>query len=100
VTIIFTGQCNKIFQLFIKSQVTANSYKFTGKPLPIAKFQEELKDFLVLVPTDKILEITLDYVANDTEVKEFIAYIQSEEFPRIHTIVEHLKEYKEVSAFM
>jgi predicted house-cleaning noncanonical NTP pyrophosphatase (MazG superfamily) len=86
--------------LFIKTQVTANSYKFTGKPLPIAKFQEELSDFLELVPTDKILEIALDYVANDTEVKEFIASIQSEEFPKIHKIVEDLKKYKDVSAFM
>jgi len=100
VTIIFSEQSHEIFQLFIKTQVTANSYQFTGKPLPIAKFQEELSDFLELVPTDKILEIALDYVANDTEVKDFIAYIQSEEFPKIHKIVEDLKEYKDVSAFM
>ena len=55
-----------------------------------------------LVPTDKILEITLDYLAYDQEVKDFFVYIQSEEFPihKIHTIVEHLKEYKDVSAFM
>jgi RNA polymerase-interacting CarD/CdnL/TRCF family regulator len=94
------GKFHEISQLFIKTQVTTNSYQFTGKPLPIAKFQEELNDFLVLVPTDKILEITLDYVANDTEVKEFINYIQSEEFPKLHTILEHLTEYKDVSAFM
>jgi RNA polymerase-interacting CarD/CdnL/TRCF family regulator len=86
--------------MFIKTQVTANSYQFTGKPLPIAKFQEELSDFLVLVPTDKILEIALDYVANDTEVKELIAYIQSEEFPKVHAVVEDLKEYKDVSEFV
>ena len=53
-----------------------------------------------LVPTDKILEITLDYLAYDQEVKEFVVYVQSEEFPKIHKIVEHLKEYKDVSAFM
>jgi len=53
-----------------------------------------------LVPTDKILEITLDYLAYDPEVKEFFVYIQSEEFPKIHTIVENLKEYKDVSTFM
>jgi hypothetical protein len=28
------------------------------------------------------------------------AYIQSEEFPKIHAIVEYIKEYKDVSAFM
>ena len=53
-----------------------------------------------LVPTDKILEITLDYLAYDQEVKEFVVYVQSEQFPKIHKIVEHLKEYKDVSAFM
>ena len=53
-----------------------------------------------LFPTNKILEIALDYLANDPEVQQFVAYIQSEEFPKIHTAVEHLKEYKDVSAFM
>ena len=62
--------------------------------------QDDLNDFMAIFPTDKVLEIVMDYVANDQEVKEFIVYIQSEEFPKIHKIVEHLKEYKNVSAFM
>jgi len=33
-------------------------------------------------------------------VREFVVKIQSEEFPKIHSVVERLKEYKEVSAFM
>jgi hypothetical protein len=33
-------------------------------------------------------------------VKEFVVIIQSEKFPPIHKIVEHLKEYKDVSAFI
>jgi hypothetical protein len=53
-----------------------------------------------LVPTDKVREIALDYVAYDEEVHELFVHIQSEEFPKIHTIVEHLKEYEDVSAFM
>jgi hypothetical protein len=76
------------------------SYEFTGKPLPTGSLKDDLKEFLALVPTDKFLETALDYLANDPEVKEFIVYIQSEEFPTIHKIVEQLKEYKEVSAFM
>jgi hypothetical protein len=64
------------------------------------RLQDDLKEFMALVPTDKILEIALDYLANDQEVHEFVVYIQSEEFPKIHTIVEHLKEYKDVSDFM
>jgi hypothetical protein len=53
-----------------------------------------------LYPTDQVLEIALDYLAYDEEVREFVVYIQSEEFPKIHKIVEHLKEYEYVSAFM
>ncbi len=53
---------------------------------------------MALVPTDKVLEIALDYLYNDQEVQEYIAYMQSEEFPKIHKIVEYLKEYKDVSA--
>jgi uncharacterized metal-binding protein len=55
---------------------------------------------MALVPTDKVIQITLDYLANDLELHEIFAYIQSEEFPKIHKIVEYLKEYKYVSAFM
>jgi tryptophanyl-tRNA synthetase len=64
------------------------------------RLKDELKEFMALVPTEKVLEIALDYLANDPDVKEFVVYIQSEEFPEIHTIVEQLKEYINVSAFM
>jgi len=49
---------------------------------------------------DKVIKIVLDYLSNDKEVRQFVVHIQSEEFTKIHTIVEHLKEYKDVSAFM
>jgi len=52
-----------------------------------------VKEFMVLVPSDKVLEITLDYL------HEAFVYIQSEEFPKIHKIVEYVKKYKDVSAF-
>jgi len=59
-----------------------------------------VKEFLALVPVDKVLSITLDYLANDPELHEAFVYIQSEEIPEIHKIVEYIKEYKDVSAFM
>ena len=62
--------------------------------------QEEVKEYLAVVPTDKVLSIILDYLANDPELHKAIVYIQSEKFPMIHKTVEHLKEYKDVSAFM
>jgi hypothetical protein len=64
------------------------------------RLQDDMKEFMSLVPTDKLLEISLDYLANDQEVREFVVYIQSEEFLKIHNIVEHLEEYKDVSVFM
>jgi hypothetical protein len=54
-----------------------------------------LKEFLTLLPTDKLLQVALDYLYHDQEVKEFIVYLQSEEFPKIHQFVEYLKEYTE-----
>ena len=62
--------------------------------------QDELKEFMALAPTDKVLEITLDYLANDPQFQEAYGYVQSEQFPRIHRIVEYLKQYKDVSNFM
>ncbi len=64
------------------------------------RLQDEMKDFMALNPTQKILEIILDYLYNDEEVQEYVGNVQSEEFPKIHTTVEYLKEYKNVSAFM
>ena len=51
-------------------------------------------------PTDKILEIAMDYLANDEEVRESVANVQSEKFPKIHKTVQQLQEYKDVSAFI
>ena len=59
-----------------------------------------MKEILVLVPIEKVLSITLDYLATDPELLKAFVYIQSEEFPKIHKVVEYIKEHKEVSAFM
>jgi hypothetical protein len=52
---------------------------------------------LALVPLDQVFAITLDYLANDPEVQEFVVYLQSEEFHKIVSTVEDLKEFKDVS---
>jgi len=59
-----------------------------------------LNDFLALIPLDKVLEIALDYLANDPEVQEAVIYLQSEEFHKILTTVEALPEFKNVSTFI
>jgi hypothetical protein len=54
---------------------------------------------MAIFPTDRVLEIALDYLSSDQEVKKFVVSIQSEEFPKIHKVFEYVKEYKDVSAF-
>jgi hypothetical protein len=58
---------------------------------------DDLNDFLALVPLEEVLAIVLDYLANDAQVQELILYIQSEEFHKIVKTVEELKEFKVVS---
>jgi len=55
---------------------------------------------MALVSTDKFLQSALEYLANYQEVRDFVVYIQSEEFPNFHTIIERLKEYIDVSTFI
>jgi hypothetical protein len=55
---------------------------------------------MTYIPQHEAFEIVLDYLSNDKEVKEFVVYMQSEKFPKIHKIVEYLKENIYVSAFM
>jgi len=59
-----------------------------------------VKELLALLPTEKVLSLTLHYLATDPELLKAFVYIQSEELPDIHKVVEYLKEYKDVSAFM
>jgi len=62
--------------------------------------QEDLHEFMALFPTNKVFNIVLEYLRNDKKMQEFFVYIQSEEFPEIHRVVEYLQQYKDVSAFM
>ena len=59
-----------------------------------------MKEFMALVPTDKFLSITLEYIANNPQLRKAFVYIQSEEFPNIHKAVQYLKQYKDVSSLM
>jgi hypothetical protein len=59
-------------------------------------FVNELKEFIPLDPTPKVFNILLEYLTNNPEFKDFIVYVQSEQFPKIHQFVEYLKKYKEL----
>jgi hypothetical protein len=60
--------------------------------------QDDLDDFVALLPVDVLLGIALDYLANDAEVQEFMVYLQSPPFHFIITTEEALPEFKNVSA--
>jgi hypothetical protein len=77
------------------------SFEKRGIPVTgIRILQEDMTEFLELVPPYKFFQIVMDYLAYDPQVQEFVYYIQSEEFLPIHKVVEYLKQYKNVSAFM
>lgn len=59
--------------------------------------KEDLDDFLALIPKDQVLNIVLDYLANDEEVQETFAYMQSEDFKQLLTEIESIPEYRNVS---
>ena len=54
---------------------------------------DDLQDFLKLIPIDKIKEIVLDYVLNDPEVQSLLAYAQSEDFKNLVLRVEAIPGY-------
>jgi hypothetical protein len=58
---------------------------------------DDLNDFLALIPLNDVIAIVLDYLANDAEVQELILYLQSEDFHKIVVTVEELEEFKQVS---
>lgn len=59
--------------------------------------KEDFQKFKALIPTDKILAIAMDYLANDAEVQEAIMFIQSEDFKSLILEVEAIPEYTAVS---
>ncbi|PSN29414.1 hypothetical protein C0J52_28022, partial [Blattella germanica] len=54
--------------------------------------QDDLQDFLALIPVDQIIAIATDYLANDAEVQAAVAYLQSDEFETIVVALDALPE--------
>ncbi|KAJ9591398.1 hypothetical protein L9F63_002004 [Diploptera punctata] len=71
-----------------------------GATIPTRNLQDDLNDFLALIDTDKIVSIALDYLANDAEVQEAMAYIQSDEFHALVSTVESQTEFKNFIDFV
>ncbi|XP_068082098.1 uncharacterized protein [Anabrus simplex] len=61
---------------------------------------DDLEDFLALIPVDQIKAIALDYLANDAEVQQAVAYLRSDDFKNIVAIVDNEPETKQVLNFL
>lgn len=59
--------------------------------------EDDLNDFVELVPTGDILGIVLNYIANDDEFQRVILYVLSDDFGSIIQLVDSIDEYIEVS---
>ncbi|XP_068083479.1 uncharacterized protein [Anabrus simplex] len=55
---------------------------------------QDIQDFLALIPTQEILNILFDHLANDAEFQDGVAYLQSDEFKQALTVVEGKQELK------
>uniref|UniRef100_UPI00035AC992 Green fluorescent protein n=1 Tax=Blattella germanica TaxID=6973 RepID=UPI00035AC992 len=62
--------------------------------------QDDLQDFLALIPVDQIIAIATDYLANDAEVQAAVAYLQSDEFETIVVALDALPELQNFLNFL
>ncbi|EFN71014.1 Protein G12 [Camponotus floridanus] len=58
------------------------------------QLHNDIQDFIDLIDTDKVINIFLQYVAEDAEVKDAIAFLESDEFKGLVVNVEHMSEVK------
>ncbi|PSN48368.1 hypothetical protein C0J52_16187 [Blattella germanica] len=73
---------------------------YPATPVSTRNLQDDLNDFLALVPVDQVVAIALDYLANDAQVQELVAYVQTEEFHSIILTVEALPEFSNFVSFL
>ncbi|XP_049827124.1 uncharacterized protein LOC126266714 isoform X3 [Schistocerca gregaria] len=62
--------------------------------------QDDLNDFLALIPVDEIVNIVLNYVANDAEVQAALQYLMSDEFESIVVYVDQQPELYDLLNFL
>ncbi|XP_025602897.2 uncharacterized protein LOC105691040 [Athalia rosae] len=58
--------------------------------------KDDLEDFKNLVPVDRIVEIVIQYLADDAEVQNGVAFLTSDAFKTLVLDVEAIPEYREI----
>ncbi|XP_047115603.1 uncharacterized protein LOC124795576 [Schistocerca piceifrons] len=69
-------------------------------PRSSRNLQDDLNDFLALIPVDEIVNIVLNYVANDAEVQAALQYLMSDEFESIVVYVDQQPELYDLLNFL
>ncbi|KAL7298186.1 hypothetical protein TKK_0009182 [Trichogramma kaykai] len=66
----------------------------------VRNLQDDLNDFLALIPVEKIHKVFMEYVEEDEDFGEAIDYIMSEEFKSMVMEIESMHEVKELINYL
>nr|CAD7267401.1 unnamed protein product [Timema shepardi] len=61
---------------------------------------DDLQDFIALIPVDQIQDIALDYISNDAEVQAVLEYLQSDDFKDIVEKINASEEAKDLYDYL
>lgn len=95
---------NALKSLGVNTRVVADyMYLFLGIMVPDRppkNLQEELLDFIKLVPAEQFLDIVLKYVNEDEKVRHAFQYLFTPQFHNLVRAVEALKEHQALVVFV
>ncbi|KAI4503360.1 hypothetical protein M0802_001582 [Mischocyttarus mexicanus] len=84
----------KLIVALIAIVAVANGWQVPN--LGRGQLHKDLQDFVDMVPTDKLVELLLQYAAEDPEVQKALEYVQTEDFKQL---VQENEKIPEVIAF-
>ncbi|XP_063986109.1 uncharacterized protein LOC135167154 [Diachasmimorpha longicaudata] len=70
--------------------------KFPGHELrrEVLGLEEDLADFLALIPQNEVMHIVMEYLEHDKDVQKAVEYMQSAEFRQLVKVVEEMDDVK------
>jgi len=87
----------KFASLVLLAFVATASAKIEIPNFGRGELHKEIQDFLDLVPVEKVIDITLQYYAQDREFQNMVAYFQS---PGFKELVRHVEAMPEIKVLM
>ncbi|KXJ83829.1 hypothetical protein RP20_CCG000164 [Aedes albopictus] len=80
--------------------VAVAAASFHPAPVSTRSLNDDLQDFLNLLPVDKLTDLVVRYFTTDKEFQEAFAYLQGEEFAAVWDQFFALKEVKDVLNYL